>query len=84
MTLNICILPDDIQRIIFFKIVKRFTEERLRAVCHKKMKNLLCTSALSIRLYRKYYVEFIVDKCVKFIHQWGPTIQCRAQLLYNE
>ncbi|AET42474.1 hypothetical protein EXVG_00368 [Emiliania huxleyi virus 202] len=84
MTLNICLLPDDIQRIIFLKIVKRFTEERRCSIQLKKMKNLLITSALSIRVYRNYKTEFSVSDCVKFVHQWGPMIRCRAQLLYNE
>ena len=84
MTLNICLLPDDIQRIIFLKIVKGFTEDRLRLILLKKMKNLLITSALSIRVYRNYDTEFSVSDCVKFIHQWGPMIRYRAQLLYNE
>ena len=84
MTLNICLLPDDIQRIIFLKIVKRFTEDRLRLIHLKKMENLLVTTALSIRLYQNYDVEFSVSDCVKFIHKWGPLIRCKARFLYNE
>ncbi|UKZ11189.1 hypothetical protein EhVM1_000174 [Emiliania huxleyi virus M1] len=82
-SLFIC-LPDDIQRLIFFKIVKNFTETRLRHKHMTKMKNLLVTSACTLRVYRDYNDEFNVEKCVTFIHQWGPLIHGRAQRQNNE
>lgn len=48
-----------------------------------KMKNLLVTSACTLRVYRDYN-EFNVEKCVTFIHQWGPLIHGRAQRQNNE
>lgn len=49
-----------------------------------KMKNLLVTSAGTLHVYRHYNDEFNVEKCVTFIHQWGPLIHGRAQRQNNE